>query len=58
MKKKNAILSLFILITYYTTTAQRNVILIIADDLGSNWCGFQENKLDTVNMPNVRKTPP
>ena len=55
MKKKNAILSLFILITYYTTTAQRNVILIIADDLGSNWCGFQENKLDTVNMPNVRK---
>lgn len=35
--------------------AQRNVILIIADDLGSNWCGFQENKVDTLNMPNVRK---
>lgn len=37
------------------TIAQRNVILIIADDLGSNWCGFQENRIDTVNMPNVRK---
>ncbi len=37
------------------TTAQRNVVLIIADDLGSDWCGFQEDRIDTVNMPNVRK---
>jgi arylsulfatase B len=37
------------------TTAQRNVVLIIADDLGSDWCGFQENRIDTVNLPNVRK---
>ncbi|MFM2266769.1 MAG: hypothetical protein RL757_209 [Bacteroidota bacterium] len=36
-------------------SAQRNVILIIADDLGSDWCGFQENRMDTVNMPNVRR---
>ena len=35
--------------------AQRNVILIIADDLGSDYCGFYENHLDTCNMPNVRK---
>lgn len=34
---------------------QRNVIIIIADDLGSDWCGFQENHADTVKMPNVRK---
>jgi arylsulfatase B len=48
--------TLFLLITtILTTTAQRNVVLIIADDLGSDWCGFQENRLDTVNMPNVRK---
>jgi arylsulfatase B len=39
----------------YPSNAQRNVILIIADDLGSNWCGFQENRVDTLNMPNVRK---
>ncbi len=42
-------------VAIFTTTAQRNIILIIADDLGSDWCGFQENRLDTVNMPNVRK---
>jgi arylsulfatase B len=35
--------------------SQRNVILIIADDLGSNWCAFQENRIDTLNMPNVQK---
>lgn len=35
--------------------AQRNVILLIADDLGTDYCGFYENHLDTVNMPNVRK---
>ena len=34
---------------------QRNVILIIADDLGSDYCGFNENHLDTAPMPNVRK---
>jgi arylsulfatase B len=42
-------------ICFFTANAQRNIILIIADDLGSDWCGFQENRLDTVNMPNVRK---
>jgi arylsulfatase B len=36
-------------------SAQRNIVLIIADDLGSNWCGFQEDRVDTINMPNVRK---
>lgn len=35
--------------------AQRNVIVIIADDLGSDFCGFYENHVDTANMPNVRK---
>lgn len=35
--------------------SQRNVILIIADDLGSDYCGFYENHLDTVKLPNVRK---
>ena len=35
--------------------AQKNVILIIADDLGSDYCGFYENHVDTVNLPNVRR---
>ncbi len=39
----------------FTATAQRNIVLIIADDLGSDWCGFQENHMDTAAMPNVRK---
>jgi arylsulfatase B len=54
IKMKN-ILTLLLLFSLGFANAQRNIILIIADDLGSDWCGFQENRLDTVNMPNVRK---
>ena len=36
-----------------TTYAQRNVVLIIADDLGLEYCGFYEQHGDTVIMPNV-----
>ena len=46
---------LLFLTTNFTVNAQRNVILIIADDLGSDYCGFNENHLDTVAMPNVRQ---
>jgi arylsulfatase B len=35
--------------------AQQNVLLIIADDIGTDYCGFYENHLDTAKMPNVRK---
>lgn len=52
---KNIIALLLCLCWAYQSMAQRNIVLIIADDLGSNWCGFQENRIDTVNMPNVRK---
>ncbi|WP_421798804.1 sulfatase-like hydrolase/transferase [Haliscomenobacter sp.] len=44
----------FLFLTY-TTHAQRNVILIIADDVGSDYCGFYENHLDTCKLPNVRR---
>jgi arylsulfatase A-like enzyme len=37
------------------SVAQRNVVLIIADDLSTDYCGFYENSLDTVNMPNIRR---
>jgi arylsulfatase B len=36
------------------TNAQRNTILIIADDLGTDYFGFYENYADTVNVPNIR----
>jgi arylsulfatase B len=45
------ILSLFVL----QIQAQRNVVLIIADDLGTDYLGFYENHKDTAAMPNIRK---
>lgn len=35
--------------------AQRNVVLIIADDLGTDYCGFYEHYGDTAAMPNIRR---
>jgi arylsulfatase B len=52
---KNILTFFLLLSSFYVASAQRNIVLIIADDLGSNWCGFQENRVDTLNMPNVRK---
>ncbi len=46
-----AFTSLFVL----QIQAQRNVVLIIADDLGTEYCGFYENYADTAAMPNIRK---
>lgn len=34
--------------------AQRNVVLIIADDLGTDYCGFYEDHADTADLPNIR----
>jgi arylsulfatase B len=33
---------------------QRNVVLIIADDLGTDYLGFYGNRTDTAAMPNIR----
>ena len=46
---------MIVLFSFSTVAQQRNVILIIADDLGSDYCGFYENHQDTVKMPNIRK---
>ena len=35
--------------------AQRNTILIIADDLSPDYFGFYGNTLDTVDVPNIRR---
>lgn len=56
--KKMAIRSLFLLCFFMLSaqiSAQRNVVLIIADDLGSDYCGFYEDHGDTVKLPNVRR---
>lgn len=37
------------------TLAQRNVILLIADDLGTDYLGFYEDRQDTAATPNIRK---
>lgn len=47
---------LLLLLSTNGYTQSRNVILIIADDLGLDYCGFYENHLsDTIPMPNVRR---
>lgn len=54
MFKKSSMFFLFVFASNWIL-AQRNVILIIADDLGTEYCGFYENHMDTVAMPNIRK---
>ena len=39
----------------FPSNAQRNVILIIADDLSTDYFGFYEDHQDTVSAPNIRK---
>ncbi len=48
------ILATIVFMCAYTVThAQRNVLLIIADDLGTDYCGFSEDAADTARMPNI-----
>ena len=44
----------FLFLSISKLYSQRNVVLIIADDLGIEYCGFYEQHGDTVIMPNVR----
>ncbi|HRC32590.1 MAG TPA: sulfatase-like hydrolase/transferase [Bacteroidia bacterium] len=39
----------------FAVYSQRNVVLIIADDVGTDWFGFYEDHVDTASMPNIRK---
>jgi hypothetical protein len=52
-KKISLLFVVFILLT--KVHAQRNTILIIADDLSPDYFGFYENYVDTVDVPNIRK---
>jgi arylsulfatase A-like enzyme len=51
---KTFILLNFILISI-NVNAQRNVILIIADDIGTDYFGCYENFKDTINAPNISR---
>ncbi|MBL7926484.1 MAG: sulfatase-like hydrolase/transferase [Bacteroidia bacterium] len=46
---------LFFLGITNTLYAQRNVILIIADDIGTDYFGCYENHKDTINAPNLNR---
>ena len=51
---KKSLITFLALIIAYVTNAQRNVLLIIADDLGTDYCGFYEDHADTANIPHIR----
>jgi arylsulfatase B len=34
--------------------AQQSVVLLIADDMGTDYCAFYEDAVDTATMPNIR----
>jgi arylsulfatase A-like enzyme len=51
---KKTIFLLSILAMTLNLHAQRNVILIIADDLSPDYFGFYENHVDTVDVPTIR----
>jgi arylsulfatase B len=51
----NHLLTLLLLFATVNTYSQRNAILIIADDLGTDYCGFYEDHNDTTALPNIRR---
>ncbi len=53
--KKYIILAVAVLLSSLLPAQQRNVILIIADDLGTDYLGFYEDHQDTAAVPNIRK---
>lgn len=42
-----------LLLLPFLLQAQRNVLLIIADDIGTDYFGFYEDHLDTVGVPHI-----
>lgn len=52
---RNILFPFFLLVNVVLTHAQHNVILIIADDLGTDYLGFYEDHQDTAAMPNLRR---
>jgi len=46
--------TIVLILSAFSLKAQRNTILIIADDLSPDYFGFYENAVDTVDVPNIR----
>ena len=53
--KKGLFFAFLLVVFSLTAQAQRNTILIIADDLSPDYFGFYGNTLDTVDVPNIRR---
>jgi len=59
--KKIVVLLFLLVISHSNFAQQHNVIFVIADDIGADYCGFYSNYtqyspiLDTIAMPNVRR---
>ena len=51
---KNILIVFLLSLFAITTSAQHNVLLIIADDLGTDYLGFYEDHQDTAAVPNLR----
>jgi len=51
---KNYVLAFLFFALVEPIFAQKNVILLIADDLGTDYLGFYDDGLDTAKMPNIR----
>ncbi len=52
------LLTIFLYLVAIKVQSQHNVILIIADDLGTDYCGFYEDHADTAPLPNLRRLLP
>ena len=51
---KKATFLFIVLLFVLNANAQRNVVLIIADDLSPDYFGFYEDHVDTIDAPNIR----
>ena len=52
---KTIFTSILLVCIFFQTSAQRNVLVIIADDLGTDYLSFYENAgPDTVYVPNIK----
>ena len=52
---KTIFISILLVCIFFQTSAQRNVLVIIADDLGTDYLSFYENAgPDTVYVPNIK----
>jgi len=52
---KKHLLNFLFIIGFISNAQENNVILIIADDLGTDYCSFYENNTDVALTPNIQR---